>query len=122
MDETPPPDSGEAPAGLAAGWVTLLASLVICMGGGFTLAARVLPPLAGFDMDEKISGIGTTIALLAAFCVLTVLLVYLSVVIWIVAARLFVPRETMYAIMTSGPTSRFDHWLFNLLCPQDEEA
>lgn len=97
-------------------------SLTGVMGGGFVLAARVLPPLLGYDMDKKVAGIGDVAVMGVVFCVLTVLLVYLSVIVWLIVARLFVPRETMYAIMVFGPTSRFDHWLFNLLCPDNDSV
>ncbi|MFN7114956.1 MAG: hypothetical protein ACK4PK_11435 [Alphaproteobacteria bacterium] len=119
--KTPPPPEDENPLPRqGAGWASLLLSITVVMGGGFILAARVLPPLVGFDMDKQVAGIGEVAVMGVVFCVLLVFLMYLSVIVWLIVARLFVPRETMYAIMIYGPTSRFDHWLFNLLCPDHD--
>lgn len=103
-----------------AGQILLLVSLAFFMGGGFVMAARVVPPLLNVDMDQKVSGLGTVMVILFACCVLGIFLVYLSVTVWMLLARLFLPRDTIYAIMTSGPTWRFDHWLFNFICPDDK--
>jgi hypothetical protein len=119
MAKTPPEDENPLPR-QGVGWASLLLSLTSVMGGGFILAAQTLPPLFGFDMDKKVGGIGEVFVMGVVFCVVLFLLVYLSVIVWLIVARLFVPRETMYAIMIYGPTSRFDHWLFNLLCPDND--
>lgn len=120
-DDNPPPAPEEAPPPARAGLgvLSLLASISGVMSGGYILAARALPYL-GCDLDRQPGGAGEIVALLTGFVVLTVFLVYLSVIVWMLVARLFVPRETIYAIMTSGPTWRFDHWLFNLICPDDK--
>jgi|GEM_PF-2387614 len=121
MTRKPPNNNAEKPlAGKLAGQLLLLSSLAVFMGGGFVMAARVVPPLLHVDMDQKVSGLGTVMAILFACCVLAIFLVYVSVAVWMLVARLFLPRATIYAIMTSGPTWRFDHWLFNLICPDDK--
>jgi hypothetical protein len=120
MTEEIPPDDETPLLGRLAGQFTLVLIITIIMGGGLTMAARVLPPLAGLDMGHKVSGPSEAIAILVVACILIVLLTYLSVIVWMLVARLFLPRATIYAIMTSGPTWRFDHWLFNLICPDDK--
>lgn len=122
MTEQPRQQKKKPLAGKLAGQMMLIASLAIFMGGGFVMAARVLPPIFGLDMDQKVSGLGGPMAMLVACWILAFFLVYLSVIVWMLVARLFLPRETIYAIMTSGPTWRFDHWLFNLICPEEEKT
>lgn len=120
MTAKPPRQKKKQPPGMLAGQLLLLAAIAVIMGGGFVVAAHVLPPIFGLDLDRKVSGLAGPMAMLLCCWVLAVFLVYLSVIVWMLVARLFLPRETIYAIMTGGPTWRFDHWLFNLICPDDK--
>ena len=90
MTRKPPNNNAEKPlAGKLAGQLLLLASLAVFMGGGLVMAARVVPPLLHVDMDQKVSGVGTVMAILFACCVLAIFLVYVSVAVWMLVARLF---------------------------------
>lgn len=100
------------------GWALLVAALCACLGIGGVFTARYLPAALGIQMDAPVGSVSALLGFLFCALVVIVFLVYFAAVIWMLAGRLFLPRAVMYRIMTAGPTTRFDRWLFDKLYPQ----
>lgn len=99
-------------------------SLMIFLGAimyfGSLLLFRDLPAYLGYDTQRLLSGWEVLGALVIAILII-VFLVYLSVICWLVFAKLFFTRAEVLRIACYGPTTRFDHWLIDLFFPKDGE-
>lgn len=104
-------------ANLMLGWTSLTIMMAGFLAGGSILLTHCAETYLNIDLDQKIDHAGMMFLGLLAILLAIIFLVYAAAILWMVVMKPFLPRETVYTIMTTGITTRFDHWLFNRLYP-----
>lgn len=105
------------PARLLLAWFTFMGILTGTLWLGALLIYRDLLPYLGVDMDAPVSAVMLFFVVIPLGALAVGLLVYIGVIAWLILMRPFLPRATVYTIMTAGPHTAFDRWLLDTIYP-----
>lgn len=102
-------------------WFSAAAFLMVFLSYGSIGAYRGFVELTGFDMQRPVQL--WELPLLLAGCLIVLgVLVYLSLVAWLLFAKLFFTRAEVSKVVFYGPTTRLERWLVDVLFPNDEST
>ncbi len=95
-------------------WLTFIIFVVGGLVFGSIILTKQLLPALGVNMDANIKGSGILVFLIGA-CFTIAVLVYLSVIMWLVFSRFVFSSMTVWKIARHSHLLKFDRWIIRTI-------
>lgn len=101
-------------------WTSFLTCQALIWGLAIYILVQYFIPNSPIDLDAPVR-IWQIPIFLVLFSACVVSLVYTASILWLFIAKFVFTRDEAASVAFSGPTTRFDRWLFNRTFPHRDE-